>query len=141
MSEERQIDWSSASVEPTGKLTVALSGECDKRWREVFNSVAVVLARKGHVQLWGEIAAEARGGADLIVVEELDLDAPDHVDRLREQLDALLAQANATVADEREPDAAGEDESAEDPRKRAAVAATEAFRALAGEPRSDAPGD
>jgi hypothetical protein len=123
----REIDWSTAEVTGKRTLTVALAGNSDGDWCKEFTAVARRLDAGSHNNLWGEVGARAKKASDQIVVKELKIDDPQHVERLCNFLDALARQASANVAKPSEDvDEAGRDSPA--------ARSTRAFRALA-EPR------
>ena len=117
----REVDWSTAEVNGQRTLTVVLVGDSDVRWCKEFTAVAGLLDAASHNHLWGEVGARAKKAGDQIVVKELEIDDPEHVERLREFLDAVARQASAKLA---EPDQDADDDSP-------AARSTRAFRALA----------
>ena len=118
----RKVDWSTAEVNGQRTLTVVLVGDSDVRWCKEFTAVAGLLdAASQHNHLWGEVGARAKKAGDQIVVKELEIDDPEHVERLREFLDAVARQASANRA---EPDEQADEDSP-------AARSTRAFRALA----------
>jgi hypothetical protein len=120
----REVDWSTVEVTDKRTLTVVLSGDSDKHWCEEFTAVSRLLETASHNHLWGEVGARAKKAGDQIVVEGLEIDDPQHVERLREFLDAVVRQASANVA---EPDEAADDAGEDRP----AARSRRAFRALA----------
>ena len=120
----REVDWSTAEVTDKRTLTVVLAGESDARWCEAFTTVAGLLDAASHNHLWGEVAARARKSGDQIIVNELDIDDPEHVKSLREFVDAVARQASASAPAVEEP----ADESRGD---NTAESSTRAFRGLA----------
>lgn len=122
----RDIDWSTAEVTGESTLTVALAGDSDADWCKQFTAVAHLLDAGSHNQLWSEVAARAKETGDQIVVKELEIDDPEHVERLRDFLDAVARQASANVTKpDQDAGEAGEDSSA--------ARSTRAFRALASD--------
>lgn len=120
----REVDWSTAEVTDKRTLTVVLAGDSDAHWCKEFTAVARLLDTASHNHLWGEVGARAKKAGDQIVVEELEVDDPQHVERLREFLDAVARQASANVAETDEAaDGAGEE--------RPAARSRRSFRALA----------
>jgi hypothetical protein len=120
----REIDWSTAEVTDKRTLTVALAADSDVDWCAEFTAVARLLDAGSHNRLWGEVGARAKKAGDQIVVKELEIDDPEHVERLRDFLDAVARQASANVAEpDEDADEAGEDSPA--------ARSTRAFRALA----------
>jgi hypothetical protein len=120
----RELDWSTAEVSDKRTLTVVLAGDSDEHWCEEFTAVARLLDTASHNHLWGEVGARPKKAGDQIIVKELEIDDPEHVERLREFLDAVARQASANVAEpDKDADEAGEDS----PTARS----TRAFRALA----------
>jgi hypothetical protein len=120
----REIDWSTAEVTDKRTLTVALTADSDVDWCAEFTAVARLLDAGSHNRLWGEVGARAKKAGDQIVVKELEIDDPQHVERLRDFLDAVARQASANVAEpDEDADEAGEDSPA--------ARSTRAFRALA----------
>ncbi len=117
----REVDWSTAEVSGQRTLTVVLVGDSDVGWCKEFTAVAGLLDAASHNHLWGEVGARAKKAGDQIVVKELEIDDLEHVERLREFLDAVARQASAKLA---EPD----EQAAEDS---PAARSTRAFRALA----------
>jgi hypothetical protein len=106
-----------AEVTDKRTLTVALAADSDVDWCAEFTAVARLLDAGSHNRLWGEVGARAKKAGDQIVVKELEIDDPQHVERLRDFFDAVARQASANVAE------AGEDSPA--------ARSTRAFRALA----------
>ena len=117
----RKVDWSTAEVNGQRTLTVVLVGDSDVRWCKEFTAVAGLLDAASHNHLWGEVAARAKKAGDQIVVKELEIDDPEHVERLREFVDAVARQASANRA---EPDEQADEDSP-------AARSTRAFRAPA----------
>jgi hypothetical protein len=120
----REVDWSTADVSGQRTLTVVLVGASAQQWCQEFTAVAALLATASHNHLWSEVAARAKKTGDQIVVKQLEIDNPEHVERLREFLDAVARQASANLA---EPDHDADDDSP-------AARSTRAFRALAEHP-------
>ncbi len=127
----REVDWSTAEVTDKRTLTVGLVGESDALWCEAFTTVAGLLDAASHYHLWGQVAARARKSGDQIIVNQLEIDDPEHVESLREFVDAVARQASASspAADESADESPGDDP---------AASSTRAFRALApdGQTRS-----
>jgi len=121
MMDIREVDWSTAEVSGQCTLTVVLIGDSSEPWCKEFTAVAGLLGAASHNHLWGEVGARAKKTGDQIVVKELEIDDPEHVERLREFLDAVARQASASLA---EPDRDAEQDSP-------AARSTRAFRALA----------
>ena len=117
----REVDWSTAEVTGQCTLTVVLAGDSNKQWCKEFTAVAELLDAASHNHLWGEVGARAKKTGDQIVVKELEIDDPEHVERLREFLDAVARQASASLA---EPEKDADDDNP-------AARSTRAFRALA----------
>jgi hypothetical protein len=117
----REVDWSTAEVTGQRTLTVVLVGDSTEQWCKEFTAVAGLLDAASHNHLWGEVGARAKKTGDQIVVKELEIDDPEHVERLREFVDAVARQASANLA---EPDQDADDDSP-------AARSTRAFRALA----------
>ena len=117
----RKVDWSTAEVNGQRTLTVVLVGDSDEHWCEEFTAVAGLLDAASHNHLWGEVGARAKKAGDQIVVKELEIDDPEHVERLREFVDAVARQASANRA---EPDEQADEDSP-------AARSTRAFRAPA----------
>jgi hypothetical protein len=126
----REVDWSTAEVTDGRTLTVGLAGESDARWCHAFTAVATLLDSASPNRLWGEVQARARKSGDQIVVNQLEIDDPEHVKSLREFLDAVARQASADAPENEEPAAAANPDSA-------AANSTRAFRALAADSDSD----
>jgi hypothetical protein len=126
----REVDWSTAEVTDKRRLTVVLAGESDARWCEAFTAVAALLDAASHNHLWGEVAARARKSGDQIIVNELEIDDPEHVKSLREFVDAVARQASASAPEVEEPadEARGDNPAAN---------STVAFRALAPDRQPD----
>ena len=117
----REVDWSTAEVTGQRTLTVVLVGASTEPWCKEFTAVAGLLDAASHNHLWGEVGARAKKTGDQIVVKDLEIDDPEHVERLREFLDAVARQASANLA--------GPDQDADDDSP--AARSTRAFRALA----------
>ena len=125
----REVDWSTADVSEEGTLTVGLAGEPDKHWCEAFTSVAALLDVASHNHLWGGVVARSAKGGDQIIVKELQIDDPEHVQSLREFLGAVARQASANVPEHDEADG-DEGTDVNSPAGRS----TRAFRMLAEDP-------
>ena len=97
----REVDWSTAEVTGQRTLTAVLVGASSAPWCKEFTAVAGLLEAASHNHLWGEVGARAKKTGDQIVVKELEIDDPEHVERLREFVDAVGRQASANLA---EPD-------------------------------------
>ena len=117
----REVDWSTAEVTGKRMLIVMPVGASSERWCKEFTAVAGLLEAASHNHLWGEVGARAKKTGDQIVVKELEIDDSEHVERLREFVDAVARQASANLA---EPDQDADDDSP-------AARSTRAFRALA----------
>jgi len=117
----REVDWSTAEVTGQRTLTVVLAGASSEPWCKEFTAVAGLLDAASHNHLWSEVGARAKKTGDQIVVKGLEIDDPEHVERLREFLDAVARQASANLA---EPDQDAHDDGP-------AARSTRAFRALA----------
>ena len=126
----RDVDWSTAEVTDKRRLTVVLAGESDARWCEAFTAVAALLDAASHNHLWGEVAARARKSGDQIIVNELEIDDPEHVKSLREFVDAVARQASASAPEVEEP---ADEAHADNP----VANSTRAFRALAPDGQTD----
>jgi hypothetical protein len=121
---EVKLSWSQAEVNDAA-LSVPLDGEVPKGWKQSFERTVVLLGSGG----WGEV--KLRKGKVLVA----DV-APGSEEKLRHHLDAVVAQANATLGlddddeDEPEDDEDGQDDG-EDEGERADPDAemTERFRA------------
>ncbi|MGA3363321.1 MAG: hypothetical protein ABSD82_15010 [Solirubrobacteraceae bacterium] len=110
-----------------------LAGESDARWCDAFTAVAGLLDSASHNRLWGEVQARAKKSGDQIVVNDLEIDDPEHVKSLHEFLDAVARQASADAPENDDP--AGEAD-ADSP----AASSTRAFRALAADREGDGDG-
>jgi hypothetical protein len=122
--DSREIDWSTAEVTDKRTLTVGLAGDSDVDWCADFTAVARLLHAGSHNHLWGEVGARAKKAGDQIVVKELEIDHPQHVERLCDFVDAVVRQASASLAEpDEDASQAGEDSPA--------ARSTRAFRALA----------
>jgi hypothetical protein len=120
----REVDWSTAEVTDKRTLTVVLAGESDARWCGAFTTAAGLLDAASHNHLWGGVEARARKSGDQIIVNELEIDDPEHVKSLREFVDAVARQASssAPVAQESADPGHGDNPAGN---------STRAFRALA----------
>jgi hypothetical protein len=128
----REIDWASTEVTEERTLTVALAGKSDAPWCEAFTAVAALLDAASHNHLWGKVDARAKKAGDQIVVQELEIDDPEHVNSLRDFVEAVARQASSSVP---EPDAGADDAAANS----VASASAQAFRALAADAPTDTP--
>jgi len=119
-AEPIRIDWSSAEVDG-GRLTVGLSGEASKAWRE---QLASVVRQLEHGDRWGAI--EARKAR--LRVEGVTAGTEDE---LRFFLESAVLQANADLEPEDEEDGGEEAEDEDgDERSEPDSAMTDAFRAF-----------
>ena len=125
----REIDWSTADVTDKRTFAVGLVGDSDARWCEAFTAVAGLLGAASHNHLWGEVVARARQSGDQVVVKELEIEDPDHIERLREFLEGVARQAGANAPEPEEP----ADEGGDNP----PANSTRAFRALAPDRQPD----
>jgi hypothetical protein len=91
MAELLKLDWSSATVED-GTLTVALSAQPPKKWREAFEGTAVLLDTRH----WKVALDHKKGTVRVSAVQ------PGDEDELRQLLEGSVLQANATLVDEDE---------------------------------------
>lgn len=87
----RQIEWSQASVDGSGSLTVPLLGEWDDDWNDSFNEMLSFLMQETRGGVWGHV----RLIRDAIVVEEVEKGSET---ALKEFLEAVVRQANSDVA-------------------------------------------
>jgi len=105
----RQIEWSQATVDGSGALTVPLLGERDEDWNESFNQMLSILMRETRGGVW----ADVRLIRDAIAVEGVEKGSEA---ALKEFLEAVVRQANSDVVRrkglKREAEARAEAESA-----------------------------
>jgi hypothetical protein len=98
--EQRQIEWSTASVEDAA-LTVSLGGEAPRGWRKRFEAVTTLLDRAdgrfGRVSLRGPI---------ITVADVLEGAEPD----VRHFLESAVMQVNADFGLEDAPEEDADDE-------------------------------
>lgn len=133
MTEQVKPDWETAEVSD-GALTVALSAEPPKRWRNAFEQTATLLNNGS----W-TVSLDKKGSVRVDPVEQGD------EDRVREFIEGAALEANSTLvgedelfgrepADDEDEERTPEAEAAESTRDEAL---TERFRAFAGEGESD----
>lgn len=114
-----EIDWGSATIEDA-TLSVKLTGDAPKEWRESFDPVLALLGRN-HSQ-WGEIALRK---SEIKVTEVQQDAAPD----LRHFLESIVQQVNSDLEPEEDEPAQTHD----DPRPAADQALATTFREFAEE--------
>lgn len=100
--ERRRIEWSSAEVDASGTLTVAITGEVDDVWMDGLIRTLGWMQGESRGGGWGEISY----GPDTFRVEGV---SEDSVAALRQFLDDAVRHAN---------DAAGQDRAAAEPDER-----------------------
>jgi hypothetical protein len=93
-----KLSWSAAEVKDA-RLTVALEGEVPKGWKQSFERTVTLLGDGD----WGQVALKKR------TVQVGDV-TPGTEDRLRHHLEAIVAQANATLKEDDEDDDGGSDD-------------------------------
>jgi hypothetical protein len=85
-----KLSWSDAEVHD-GELTVPVNGETPKAWKQSF---ARTLALLGSGE-WGEVTLKK----DRVLVADV---APGAEEKLKHHLEAVVAQANATIEEDEE---------------------------------------
>ena len=90
------LEWASAEVKDAN-LTVALTGDPPKGWKESFERTVTLLG-DGE---WGEVALK-KGKVKVSDV------APGTEEKLRHHLEAIVAQANAAVEEDDDEDGDGD---------------------------------
>jgi hypothetical protein len=86
----RQVEWSEATVDEAGTLSVALLGEWDEDWNESFNEILAILMRETRGGVWGRITL-IRDAITVVGVEKGSENA------LKEFLESVVRQANSDV--------------------------------------------
>ncbi len=114
-----EIDWGSATIEDA-TLSVRLTGEASKQWRESFDAVLALLGRN-HSQ-WGEITLRKNE----VKVREVQQDAPPD---LRHFLESIVQQVNSDL----EPEEDEPGQTHDDPRQTADRELAATFREFAEE--------
>ena len=114
-----EIDWGSATIEDA-TLSVKLTGDVSKEWRESFDAVLALLGRN-HSQ-WGEITLRK---SEVEVTEVQQDAAPD----LRHFLESIVQQVNSDL----EPEQDEPDQTPDDPRQTADQELAATFREFAEE--------
>jgi hypothetical protein len=94
----REVDWSTAEVTGQRTLTAVLVGDSREPWCKEFTAVAGLRDAASHNHLWGEVGARAKKTGDQIVVKELEIDDPEHVERLRQFLNAVARHGARKMA-------------------------------------------
>lgn len=86
----RQIEWTEATVDKSGTLSVILLGEWDEDWNESFNEVLSILMRETRGGTWGGITLIR----DAITVDGVEKGSER---ALQEFLESVIRQANSDV--------------------------------------------
>lgn len=116
-----QLNWAEAGVEGS-KLTVPLTGDVPKGWKEHFETTVKLLA----TEEWGEVEVSEKG----VRVGRVE---SGEEDKLRFYLESLVEQANAAVDAEHEPKRSEKRKGSDTAPEGADAELTERFRAYADE--------
>jgi hypothetical protein len=111
-----KLSWSEAEVHD-GELAVPVEGETPKGWRQSF-ARTVALLGSGE---WGEVTLKK----DRVLVADV---APGSEEKLKHHLEAVIAQANATLEDEAEDEDEPRGDDGEDREDDPDAEMTERFR-------------
>jgi Fe2+ transport system protein B len=119
----RQIEWSEASVDESGTLSVALLGEWDEDWNSSFEEILAMLMRETRGGTWGRITLIR----DAIAVDNVEEGSEVS---LKEFLESVVQQANSDVSrrKQRKDEARAKAEAEAASRESSAKAMTDKFR-------------